>query len=225
MVVGRSGSGKSTSLRNFEKDEVGVISCAGKRLPFPKDLGVFKCSDYKTIEATILSGARNAYIIDDSTYLMQFQMFAMADKKGYDKFTTMASNFEHLLEVVEQTDDDTIVYFLHHPQFDDSGTFKPQTIGKMLDNQLNIEGLFNIVIEARVEDGKHVFYTNSDGVSIAKSPMGMFDNVIDNDLKYVDTRIREYWNMEPLSKKALCQPWVICLMNASKGLSSCSKTA
>ena len=202
MVIGKSGSGKSTSLRNFEPDEVGVFSCAGKRLPFRKRLKVANTSDYATIESKLLENGKRAYVIDDSTYLMQFRAFEFAKVKGYDKFVEMAVDFEHLLETARMTSPDTITYFLHHPQFADDGAAKPQTVGKMLDNQLNVEGLFPIVLEARIKDGKHVFVTKNDGPNIAKSPMGMLPEVMDNDLKAVDTAIRDYWGMAPLTGSA-----------------------
>lgn len=206
MVIGKSGSGKSTSLRNFEPDEVGVFSVAGKRLPFRKQLQVANTSDYASIGAALTRNAYNAYVIDDSTYLMQFKAFEYAKVKGYDKFVEMAVDFERLLEYAKNTNPDTIVYFLHHPQFGEDGSSKPQTVGRMLDNQLNIEGLFPIVIEATVKDGQHVFVTKNDGINIAKAPVDvstgerMLPEIMDNDLKAVDTAIREFWSLAPLAK-------------------------
>lgn len=198
MVIGPSGSGKSTSLRNFEPDEVGIFNAAAKPLPFRKRLPKVDRADYETIKKTLAANRKRAYIIDDSTYLMQFDAFRYAKVKGYDKFVDMAQDFEQLLEAAMATDEDTIVYFLHHPQFADDGTAKPQTVGKMLDNQLNIEGLFPIVIECKVKDGEHVFVTNGEG--IAKSPMEMLPAVMENDLKAVDGAIREYWGLATLKK-------------------------
>lgn len=197
MIIGKSGAGKSTSLRNFKKGEVGVLNVAGKRLPFRNDLNTVDNPTYATCLAALKGNDFKAYVIDDSTYLMQFDNFDKASIKGYDKFTEMAVSFKGLLRTaVTETSPDTIVYLLHHPQFGDDGSSKPQTIGKMLDNQLNIEGLFPIVLEARVVDGEHVFITHNDGQNIAKSPIGMFENdVIPNDLKMVDSTIREYWGM------------------------------
>ena len=207
MVIGRSGSGKSTSLRNFEPDEVGVFSVAGKRLPFKKKLQVAYTRDYAAICAALTRNQKLAYIIDDSTYLMQFQAFEYAKVKGYDKFVEMAQDFEHLLEYARNTNPDTIVYFLHHPQFDDGGSPKPQTVGKMLDNQLNVEGLFPIVIEATIRDGEHVFVTKNDGSNIAKAPVDlesgerMLPEIMPNDLKAVDTAIRRFWDLQPLNRE------------------------
>lgn len=199
MVIGNSGSGKSRSYLNFNEGEVGIFNVAGKRPPFRKKLPMANRPSYQTIKDTLRANKKHAYIIDDSTYLMQFSMFEHAKENGYQKFTTMALDFEQLLEAVDETDEDTIVYFLHHPQFGEDGKAKPQTVGKMLDNQLNIEGLFPIVLEATVRDGKHVFVTQNDGFNIAKSPEDMFEGeIIENDLKAVDTAIRDYWGMKPL---------------------------
>ena len=200
LVLGASGSGKSTSLRNFEPGEVAVFDIAGKPLPFRKRLDVAHRPSYGVIMKKLRENARRAYFVDDANYLMAFQNFALASQKGYDKFTTMAVNFEQLLEAANATDSDTITYFAMHPDYDEMGRMKPKTIGKMLDNQLCVEGMFPIVLVAqRMEDG-YRFVTQTDGTTPAKSPMGMFpDVIIDNDLKMVDSAIREYWGMRPLA--------------------------
>ena len=200
LVLGASGSGKSTSLRNFEPGEIAVFDVAGKPLPFRKKLDVAHRPSYGVIMKKLKENSRRAYVIDDANYLMAFQNFALASVKGYDKFTTMAVNFEQLLEASNATDDDTVTYYLMHPEYDAEGRMKPKSIGKMLDSQLCIEGMFPIVLVAqRMEDG-YRFVTQTDGNTPAKTPMGMFpDTVIDNDLKAVDTAIREYWGMKPLT--------------------------
>lgn len=200
LVLGASGSGKSTSLRNFEPGEVAVFDIAGKPLPFRKRLDVAHRPSYGVIMKKLKENSRRAYVIDDANYLMAFQNFALASVKGYDKFTTMAVNFEQLLEASNATDEDTVTYYLMHPEYDADGRMKPKSIGKMLDSQLCIEGMFPIVLVAqRMEDG-YRFVTQTDGNTPAKTPMGMFpDVIIDNDLKMVDSAIREYWGMRPLT--------------------------
>ena len=200
LVLGASGSGKSTSLRNFEPGEVAVFDVAGKPLPFRKRLDVAHRPSYGVIMKKLKENSRRAYVIDDANYLMAFQNFALASVKGYDKFTTMAVNFEQLLEASNATDEDTVTYYLMHPEYDAEGRMKPKSIGKMLDSQLCIEGMFPIVLVAqRMEDG-YRFVTQTDGNTPAKTPMGMFpDVIIDNDLKMVDSAIREYWGMRPLT--------------------------
>lgn len=200
LVLGASGSGKSTSLRNFEPGEIAIFDVAGKPLPFRKRLDVARRPSYGIIMKKLRENTRRAYFVDDANYLMAFQNFDLASQKGYDKFTTMAVNFEQLLEAANATDSGTITYFAMHPDYDEMGRMKPKTIGKMLDNQLCVEGMFPIVLVAqRMEDG-YRFVTQTDGTTPAKSPMGMFsDVIIDNDLKMVDSAIRDYWGMRPLT--------------------------
>lgn len=199
MVLGKSGSGKSTSLRNFEADEIGIFNVAGKPLPFRKRLPKADRCGYRDIAATLAKNDFRAYAVDDSTYLMQFDNFARANDSGYQKFTDIAVSFERLLEAAMATDENTVVYFLHHPDEDERGNVRPKSVGKMLNEKLCIEGLFPIVLNCEVRDGKHVFSVEPDERGIAKAPMGMFEkDVFENDLKAVDTAIRKYWQLEPL---------------------------
>ena len=199
LVLGYSGSGKSTSLRDFEADEIGIFNVAGKPLPFRKRLPMANRASYGTIQQTLAANHKRAYVVDDANYLMAFQNFRLAKQIGFGKFTDMAVNFEHLLEQANATDDDTIVYFMMHPDTDENGRMKPKTIGKMLDNQLTVEGMFPIVLRAFNDDSGYHFATVSDGNDPVKAPMGMFtEPVIDNDLKAVDAAIRAYWGMKPL---------------------------
>lgn len=201
MVLGKSGAGKSTSLRNFEADEIGIFNVAGKPLPFRKRLPKADRCGYRDIAAMLAKNDLRAYAVDDSTYLMQFDNFARANDSGYQKFTDIAVSFERLLEAAMATDENTVVYFLHHPDEDERGNVRPKSVGKMLNEKLCIEGLFPIVIGCEVRDGKHVFSVEADERGIAKAPMGMFEkDVFENDLKAVDAAIREFWGMKSLKK-------------------------
>lgn len=197
LVLGESGSGKSTSLRNFDIDEVGIFNVAGKPLPFRKKLNKVNNANYNTILKVLKNPGLKKYVIDDSQYLMAFESFDHAKESGYGKFTNMALNFKNLIDfVIRQTPDDVIVYFLHHTEVGENGKLKAKTLGKMLDNQLTVEGLFSIVLLCQVEGSEHYFLTNSDGSNPAKSPMEMFELKIENDLKFVDQAIRVYWELE-----------------------------
>ena len=196
LILGESGSGKSPSLRNFSPDEIGIFNVAGKPLPFRKPMKKVNNATYKTIVAGLSNPKLKSYAIDDSQFLMVFQSFAKAKETGYTKFTDMALDFYNLIRfVIDSTPSDVIVYFLHHTETTDAGKIKAKTIGKMLDSQLTVEGLFPIVLLCKVDGQRHFFETQSDGYSTAKSPMDMFPIEIDNDLKMVDTAIREYWNL------------------------------
>ena len=196
LILGESGSGKSSSLRNFSPDEIGIFNVAGKPLPFRKPMKKVNNATYKTIVAGLSNPKLKSYAIDDSQFLMVFQSFAKAKETGYTKFTDMALDFYNLIRfVIDSTPPDVIVYFLHHTETTETGKIKAKTIGKMLDSQLTVEGLFPVVLLCKVDGQRHFFETQSDGYSTAKSPMDMFPIEIDNDLKMVDATIREYWNL------------------------------
>ena len=196
LVLGESGSGKSTSLRNFEPDEIGIFNVASKPLPFRKKLPKVDGARYTKITKGLSEPKLKVYAIDDSQYLMAFNLFERAKETGYGKFTETALDFYNLIQhIINKTPPDVIVYFLHHSEQTDTGRLKAKTSGKMLDNQLTVEGLFSIVLLCTIKDGAHIFITQSDGYTTAKSPMDMFPGEMENDLKAVDLTIREYWEL------------------------------
>lgn len=196
LILGPSGSGKSASLRNFEPEEVGIFNVANKPLPFRKKLPTANNATYEMIAGSLKKKNKKTYVIDDSQYLMANEFFDRAKETGYQKFTDIGLHFRNLLQtVIQQTPEDVIVYFLHHTEEDMSGRLKAKTIGKMLDEKLTVEGLFSIVLLTVAEGAEHYFVTNSGGNSTAKSPMGMFEPKIDNDLRMVDQIIREYYDL------------------------------
>lgn len=199
LILGHSGSGKSTSLRNFAPGEIGIFNVIGKPLPFRGNLPKLEHPTYAQINATISKNNLRAYVIDDAGYLMQMENIERADEAGWGKYTDMQGKFAKLLKAANNANNDTVVYFLMHPDYDQHGRMKPKTIGKLLDEKLDVAGMFPIVLIAERDDAGYCFVTQTDGSTPAKSPMGMFDDMrIDNDLKQVDTLIREYWDMAPL---------------------------
>ncbi|MBQ2968705.1 MAG: ATP-binding protein [Clostridia bacterium] len=196
LILGESGSGKSTSLRNFEIDEVGIFNVASKPLPFRKQLKKVNGATYKTIVDGLQAPKLKRYVIDDSQYLLCFELFDKLSEQGYQKFTNMAANFYNLVKfIITKTPEDVVVYFLHHVEQNGEGKLKAKTVGRMLDEKLSVEGLFSIVLYCVADGAEHKFITQSDGSTTAKSPMEMFPLEIDNDLKMVDTEIRNYYNL------------------------------
>lgn len=210
LIIGRSGSGKTYSLKNFREGEIGVISVEKGRLPFRSDIKVVKvpkdptggeardaaqlnAAKYSWIMRAVKSAKTKAIVIDDSQYLLVNELFDRTYEKGYDKFTSMAQKFRDLIHFInELEEDDKIVYFLHHSEQDSDGREKVKTIGKMLDEKLTVEGCFDIVIYCQ----DHKFFTQSNGQSTAKTPEDMFPLEIPNDLKAVDAAIREYYGLQ-----------------------------
>ena len=195
-ILGDSGSGKTYSIKNFNVNEVGIFSVEKPYLPWKKDFKIKTRATYEDIMKCFKNEPKlKTYIIDDSQYLMVNEMFDKAKDAGYGKFTDIALHFRNLIHFINHNlPDDVIVYFLHHTETDsNTGRIKAKTVGKMLDNQLTVEGCFNIVLLCSVEGTEHYFITQSDGYTTAKSPEDMFDIRIPNDLKAVDTTIREYY--------------------------------
>ena len=204
LIMGESGSGKSASLRNFAPNEISVFNVTSKPLPFKQGktkLPKIDKATYADIANALANPNKRAYVIDDAGYLLSFEMFKRANETGYSKFTDMAKNFFDMLDFINtKLPNDIIVYITMHTEDDsEMHRVKVKTIGKMLDQNLKIEGLFSIVLRAvQTEDG-YKFVTRDDMVSTAKSPIGMWEeDMIDNDLKAVDATIREYYDMKPL---------------------------
>lgn len=197
LICGKSATGKTYSVKNFDTNEVGIFSVEKGRLPFKKDFKVKKRATYMDICSTMKDPKLKAYIIDDSQYLMVNEMFARANEAGYKKYTDIAVHFQNMINIVNhQVPDDVIVYFLHHTETDtNTGETKAKTVGRMIDQYLTLEGCFDVVLYTDVDKDGYWFITQTNGQNTAKSPEGMFEPRIPNDLKAVDVAIREYWNL------------------------------
>lgn len=202
LLLGKSGSGKSASLRNFQPGEVGIINVLGKPLPFKGKLPSVVTDSYDMVYAVISKSKTDSIVIDDAGYLMTNQFMRGHASTGTGNaiflfYNDLGDRFWSLVRfVVEQTPENKIVYFIMHEDKNDFGDIKPKTIGKMLDEKVCVEGMFTIVIRSVLSNGKHVFKTQTDGFDVCKTPIGMFEqSEIDNDLKLVDTTIREYYEL------------------------------
>lgn len=196
LILGESGTGKSASLRNFEPDDLKVINVANKPLPFKNKFESISTDDYRTIIKELKLNKKKVAVIDDAQYLMANEFMRRATERGFDKFTEIAQNFWTLVNTVKDLPADQVVYFLAHIERDANGNEKIKTIGKLLDEKITVEGMFTIVLKTNVTDGVYSFITQNSGHDTVKSPIGMFPSiVIDNDLKYVDEKIRNYYEI------------------------------
>ena len=199
LILGDSGTGKSTSLRNFKPEEVLVINSANKPLPFKNHLEV-KRTSFEKLTNDVLTAMRSTkkkvIVIDDAQYIMSFQYMRRIKENGWDKWNDIQGDFFNIIKEVDDLPDDVVVYFLSHLSRDDEGHEKVKTMGKMLDEKITIEGLFTVVLKTTVKDGQYYFLTQNSGLDTVKSPLGMFPTyAIDNDLKYVDEKIRNYYEI------------------------------
>lgn len=202
LVYGKSGSGKSRSLKNFKEDEIFLINVMGKRLPFQKQFSyVLKSRNYSTIQQQLEKMPCKAAVIDDAGYLQTSTFMAghsapKAGSNAFDLFNQIGDDFWRLiLFVKEKLPDDVLVYFMMHEISNDLGEVKVRTIGKLLDEKVCVEGLFTVCLHCLTDGERHWFSTQGGANDIAKSPEDMFPEEIDNDLKFVDQTIRTFWNL------------------------------
>ena len=205
LIYGKSGSGKSRSLKNFAEDEICLVNVLGKPLPFK---GSFKYSTISDDAATIMNALAKmpakVAVIDDFGYIMT-NMFMKGHGSGdqfrlYNQIGDTVWNFISYIQSAA-VPKDAIIYLVMHEDLDEAGGSKLRTIGKLLDQKVCIEGMVTVVLHSIIKGGRHVFVTNSDGGDIAKSPEGMFEELeVENDLKFVDDCIRSYWGMNAAKK-------------------------
>lgn len=194
FVLGHPGTGKSSSLRNFKKDEVGYISVTGKELPFKTDLTPVVAKTSLDVAALINKSKKPVIVVDDVNYLFTFQVFGRSQEKDqFQVFRDIGNNFYKLVETVLNKPTDQNIYLFGHIELNDRNLVQLKTAGKTIRDNIAPEGLTNIVLEAVNDLGEFVFKVRSDGLGV-KSPIDMFeDNTIPNDLKLVNDAINKYY--------------------------------
>lgn len=200
MIMGESGTGKSTSLRNFSPEEVAIVNPVGKPLPFR---GKFETLDNVTDADEIrdwmrdqVRGGKKVIVVDDFQYILSIPYMNRIKEAGWDKWNDFGDNYFGIIDVCAELPDDVCVYYLTHSETLDNGITTIKLIGKLLREKITIEGLFTIVLRTQVSDGKYYFLTQNSGKDTVKSPIGMFPSyAIENDLKYVDEKVRNYYGM------------------------------
>jgi hypothetical protein len=194
FVLGKTGTGKSTSLMNFtEKDSIGYVTATGKPLPFKNNIRQAHAKNYDQLMFIIENSEAEIVVIDDFNYFMSFEEFSKANIKGYEKFTQMAVNVVNVIDAITKRDTPQRFYILAHSENNDNGELRLKTTGKMVSDKFVPEGLANQVVETAVADGEFVFKVKTDGTGI-KTPMGMFKTAtIPNDLKVLDEQIKQFY--------------------------------
>jgi len=200
FVLGRSGTGKSTSLRNFKaSDSIGYITATGKPLPFKNDIPQFHAKNYSDLFAAIDQSKSDVVVIDDFNFLMSYEEFSQASVKGYEKFTQMAVNVVNTIEKITKKEGNQRFYILAHSETNETGELRLKTTGQMVSQKFVPEALTNQVVETVMVDDEFVFKVKTNGMGV-KTPMGMFDtDTIPNDLKMLDQAIVEFY--KPITNK------------------------
>lgn len=204
LIIGKSGSGKSASLRNFKPEEVDIINVEGKPLPFRNQHETINTDSYKEVAEAVKNSKKSSVVIDDAGYLItnQFMRGHSATGQGnaiFSFYNDIADMFWKLITFIKGNGvaDDKIVYIMMHEDQNDFGQIKPKTLGKLLDDKVCIEGMFTIVLRSVFHDGKYFFRTKTDGLDVSKTPIGMFESAeIENDTKAVDDVIRDYYGLK-----------------------------
>ena len=219
LIIGESGSGKTTSIRNLKAAETFIMGVLNKPLPFKnkeyrllkKDTegkssngNMFFSDNFEIIIKNLyyISDKRDeitTIIIDDFQYMMSNEFMRRVGEKGYDKFSEIGKHAFDVINCARTLRSNLNVYIMCHSDVDSNGKNKCKTIGRMLDDKVCIEGIFTIVLNAMVIDNKYVFLTQNNGMSIAKSPMKMFNNIlIDNDLSFINKTINDYYSVDDI---------------------------
>ncbi len=210
LLIGRSGTGKTASLRNLEPSTTLLIQVVKKPLSFRNKTWGYLSRDNPTGNIIVSDRAdeiidkmrrtqRKVIVIDDFQYLLANEFMRRCDETGFQKFTDIGRHAWDVLTAANSLPDDVRVYILSHSETLDDGQTKAKTIGKLLDEKITVEGLFSIVLKTDVIDGEYTFTTRNSGRDTVKTPMGMFEQErIPNDLEAVDCAIVDYYN--------LCEP-------------------
>lgn len=202
-IMGKSGTGKSRSMKNIPADQFGLINIEGKDLPFGKTAPAFKvervvCDRSDDIVEAVKKFSRkfSIVVIDDFQSVMTNEFMRRSQEIGYQKWTDIGKHVWEIAEVAKEIPDDCILYVLCHTEENDNGGEKIKTLGKLLDQNVVLESKSTIVLKTGVEDGKYFFCTQNNGKDTVKSPEGMFPSyAVQNDLKYVDDAIRNYYGL------------------------------
>ena len=207
LIIGQSGTGKTTSLRNLNPQHVLLIQVIKKPLPFRSPNWTYITPENKQgsilvsdnphfIIDVILKSKRAIIIVDDFQYVMANEFMRRSSEKSFDKFTEIGRNAWDVFNAAINAHDHKRVYILSHTEEDAQGKTKIKTIGKMLDEKITLEGMVTTCLQTAVINGQYVFQTKNNGNSTVKAPADLFkEDHIENDLNEVDIAICEFYGI------------------------------
>ena len=201
LIMGESGTGKSTSLRNCDPATTAVVNPVGKPLPFKNHFEMLNNETdagkiVKYMKAQAATG-KKLIVVDDFQYILAVPYMNRIKETGWDKYNDFGANYFEIINCCKDLPDDVVVAYLTHLETLDNGLTTVKLIGKLLREKITIEGLFTVVLRTGVNEAKYYFYTQNSGKDTVKSPLGMFTAyAIDNDLNYVVDKIRNYYELD-----------------------------
>lgn len=203
LIMGESGTGKSTSLRNCNPETTAIVNPVGKPLPFKGSKkfttlnGVTNSDEICNFMRQQAKSGKKIIVIDDFQYILAVPYMSRIKETGWDKYNDFGANYFNIINICNELPDDVCVYYLSHCETLENGLTTVKLIGKLLREKITVEGLFTIVLKTGVSEGKYYFFTQNSGKDTVKSPLGMFDSFsVDNDLAYIDAKIRNYYEMD-----------------------------
>lgn len=202
LIIGESGTGKTSSLRNFNPSDVKIIQCFAKPLPFRnKGYEVIFCENYIKVINEMLNTEKDIIVIDDITYLMTIEFMNRLTEKSFEKFNDIANSIWQLVNnAIYKVPNNKRVYIIGHTD-NSTEISRLKTLGKLLDDKVNVEGMVTIVFRTCIRNKQYCFSTSNNGADTVKTPFNMFeDKFIDNDLKLIDENIKEYYNIKDVSE-------------------------
>lgn len=200
LIMGESGTGKSTSLRNCDPATTAVVNTVGKPLPFKNH---FEMLNNETDARKIVkymkeqcAAGKKLLVVDDFQYILAVPYMNRIKETGWDKYNDFGANYFEIIDCCKDLPDDVVVVYMTHLETLDNGLTTVKLIGKLLREKITIEGLFTVVLRTGVNEAKYYFYTQNSGKDTVKSPLGMFPAyAIENDLNYVVDKIRNYYEL------------------------------
>lgn len=200
LIMGESGTGKSTSLRNCDAAITAVVNPVGKPLPFKNHFDMLNNETdarkiVKYMKEQVAAG-KKLIVVDDFQYILAVPYMNRIKETGWDKYNDFGANYFEIIDCCKDLPDDVVVVYMTHLETLDNGLTTVKLIGKLLREKITIEGLFTVVLRTGVNEAKYYFYTQNSGKDTVKSPLGMFPAyAIDNDLNYVVDKIRNYYEL------------------------------
>lgn len=203
LIMGESGTGKSTSIRNCDPSITAIINPVGKPLPFKGSKhftqlnGVTDSDEICKFMKSQAAAGKKIIVVDDFQYILAIPYMDRIKESGWDKYNDFGANYFKIIDICKELPEDVCVYYFTHCETLDNGVTTVKLIGKLLREKITVEGLFTIVLKTGTSEGKYFFFTQNSGKDTVKSPLGMFDTFsIDNDLSYVDSKIRNYYEFD-----------------------------